>query len=145
MGEKVVIYKKRAQAILLQEGHVLMARHYDLMIAQEYWCFPGGAIEAGETPEQAVIREVKEETNLDVKVIRFLGKRSFPEVQHGYAATFTYLTHIMEGKLKLGYDPEQAGWDIKFLQEIRWIPIDAALLRHLNYFISPDIGSISKL
>lgn len=37
------------------------------------WGFPGGAIELGETPQMAAIREVKEETGLDVKVGRIIG------------------------------------------------------------------------
>ena len=39
---------------------------------QEYYTFPGGGLEADETPEQGVIREIKEEFGIDVKVVRKL-------------------------------------------------------------------------
>ena len=35
-----------------------------------YWEFPGGGLEYGETPHQALIRELKEETNLDIKILK---------------------------------------------------------------------------
>ena len=49
------------------------------------WCVPGGAIELNETLEEATIREVKEELNLDVEVLEYLG--SFEDevsIQHFY-------------------------------------------------------------
>lgn len=54
----------RASAIIIQDNKLLLIHR--LNHGQEYYVLPGGGIDAGETAEQAVIREVKEETNLDV-------------------------------------------------------------------------------
>jgi len=42
-----------------------------------HWEFPGGIIDAGETPKEAAIREVKEESNLDVSQLQFLSKEIY--------------------------------------------------------------------
>ncbi len=47
------------------EGKVLLVYHKKLNV----WIYPGGHIEANETPDEAVVREVKEETGLDVEII----------------------------------------------------------------------------
>jgi 8-oxo-dGTP diphosphatase len=56
------------------KGKVLVQKRVDPLVldANGKWEFPGGLIEFGETPEAAVIRECKEETNCAVEVIRFL-------------------------------------------------------------------------
>jgi 8-oxo-dGTP diphosphatase len=48
-----------------------------------YWALPGGRSEPGETAEQTVIREVKEETGLNVKIIRKIGEYREKGVQAG--------------------------------------------------------------
>lgn len=51
------------------EGRVLLQRRGD----SGKWGFPGGAVELGETPEMAAVRELKEETGLDVEVKHLIG------------------------------------------------------------------------
>ena len=55
---------------VLQDGDkYLMIRRAEGEVAPGWWCFPGGAIEDGETEEQALVREVREEVGLDVRPI----------------------------------------------------------------------------
>ncbi len=60
----------RAYGILMRDGRVLVAAEYvgDVFC----WKFPGGRVEDGESAEEAVIREFREETTLDVRVERLL-------------------------------------------------------------------------
>jgi 8-oxo-dGTP diphosphatase len=51
--------------VILHRGKILMFKHKKL----RKWLFPGGHVEANEDPLEAVIRETKEETGLDIKVI----------------------------------------------------------------------------
>jgi ADP-ribose pyrophosphatase YjhB (NUDIX family) len=57
-----------------ERGRVLLVHLRDC----EFWCQPGGGLEAGEAPWQGVMREVREETGLDVRVVRLAGVYSWP-------------------------------------------------------------------
>jgi len=57
-----------AQALIFRNGKVLMVKQRKH--GREFWNFPGGHVERWETPEQACVREVKEETGLDVVLNR---------------------------------------------------------------------------
>ena len=52
-----------------ERGRILLVKHADT----ELWVAPGGAIESGETPADAAVREMWEETGLLIKLVRILG------------------------------------------------------------------------
>lgn len=59
---------------------------------KNYWAFPGGFIEYGETAESAAIREAKEETGVDVKLKKLIGVYSDPKRDpRGHTITIVYL------------------------------------------------------
>lgn len=65
----------RCQAAIIHEGDILLVKHLNHTTGNVYWWFPGGGMKSGETKEACVIREVREETNLAVKVERLLFER----------------------------------------------------------------------
>lgn len=65
-------------AIIVDRGRVLMARRRAAE-GEISWVFPGGAIEAGEGPQEAAVREVVEETGLNVEAVKVLGDRVHPK------------------------------------------------------------------
>jgi mutator protein MutT len=69
VGHEKVILTFAGGCIFNERGEVLLQRRGDF----NKWGFPGGAIELGETPQMAAIREAKEETGLDVKVNKLIG------------------------------------------------------------------------
>jgi 8-oxo-dGTP pyrophosphatase MutT (NUDIX family) len=74
-SERQVSRRAAADAVVFdRDGRVLLQRRADFGV----WGLPGGAVEVGETLEQAVRREVKEETGFDVEVVRLVGAYSDP-------------------------------------------------------------------
>jgi 8-oxo-dGTP diphosphatase len=68
-----------------------------------YWALPGGRVDPGETVEQTVVREVKEETGLDVAIVRKIGEYHEQGVQGGaeydyYPACF--LVNVVGGEIR---------------------------------------------
>ena len=72
--------------------------------------FPGGFVEEGESPEVAVIRELKEETGLEGQVIRIIGVKGKPERDpRGHVVSLAYLVDA-NGDPQAGDDASAASW-----------------------------------
>jgi len=61
-------------ALIRKEGKILVARHRPGTRHAGRWEFPGGKLEAGETPEEAIVREIREELGIHTRVDAFFGE-----------------------------------------------------------------------
>lgn len=68
-----------SSGVLMHNGHIFLQQRPDKGLWANFWEFPGGKIEDGETPEDAIIREFAEELELSVRV-----RRKLTIVRHGY-------------------------------------------------------------
>ena len=104
-----------ADAVVLNgAGRVLLQRRSDFGV----WGLPGGAVEAGETLEHAVRREVKEETGLDVEVLRLVGAYSdpgpttvrYPSGDVVYYVSLTFECRVVGGRPQTDVESTEMGW-----------------------------------
>ncbi|GAC1394627.1 MAG: NUDIX hydrolase [Ktedonobacteraceae bacterium] len=79
-------------ALIFKEGEILLALRRDI----EWWNLPGGGLEIGETVEEGVCREVREETGLVVEVDHLVGVYSKPQKQE---VVLTFLCRVTGGTL----------------------------------------------
>lgn len=112
-------YHKRSAAIIISREAgdakiLLMHRH---KFDEEYYTLPGGTIEPGENPEQTAIREIKEETNLDVVLDKLLWEIE-DEQHHGYY----FLAKNFNGIIALG-GPELERQAAGNLYQPEWVEI----------------------
>ena len=70
-------FRKRASAIILKDDQILMVKIADQ--GKSWWCLPGGTIEPGETPQQAIVRELSEELNLMVNPRKQIYQSPLPD------------------------------------------------------------------
>jgi len=76
---------------------------------KNHLALPGGIVEYGESTEKAVIREIREETSLEVQIKRLVGVYSDPgRDPRGHFVTIVYLCTSIGGKLKAGDDAQEA-------------------------------------
>ena len=79
--------------IFNHERHILLGHRRDI----DWWNLPGGGMEVGETVDEAICREVREETGLDVKVGQLVGVYSKPQKQE---VVLTFLCQVIGGNLQ---------------------------------------------
>jgi mutator protein MutT len=95
-------------AVIVHEGKILLEKRGNEP-SKGKWSIPGGLVELGESPEQAVIREVKEETCLDVEnpslidVVSNVDLDEKGKVKYHYVI-IDYLVHVKSGKLHAASD-----------------------------------------
>ena len=94
----------RAGVVLIEKGRVaLIERH---RAGKHYYTFPGGGVKKGETPEDAAVREMEEETGLRVTVQRKLAEIYFELSEQVY-----YLVDKLDGEFGTGTGKEIANPD----------------------------------
>ena len=114
-------------AIIENGNHVLICQRSAKMKMPLKWEFPGGKLEPGETEQECIVREIREELLLDIRIIRPL-----PKVTHHYVdfsiTLIPFVCHVAGGKLKLK-EHKQAVWVPKEqLQEYDWAAADVPVL-----------------
>ncbi len=114
----------RSSAIIFKNNQILLIhRKKD---GDEYWTFPGGGVEEGETWENTVIREVKEETSLEVLncELAFMNKTYEGGNEHPF-----YLCEVKEGEAVLGGEEKEKNSEDNFYK-LEWI--DLSNLKSFN-------------
>ncbi|MFC2025851.1 NUDIX domain-containing protein [Chloroflexota bacterium] len=112
----------RYQGAIVRDHSVLLLRHRHHASGRTYWVFPGGGLDEGETEEQCVTREMKEETDLEVLVERLLFEEPY-DPNGGYKWRMTFLCHPVAGDAKPGYEPEEEASAEYSISEVRWFDL----------------------
>ena len=111
--------RKTARAIIIDDNKLLVFFRRKIINEKEiiYYAIPGGHVEDGESCKDTVIRELKEEMNLDIEVIDYLGKLVVDNQEENY-----YYAKIIGGILKFGGEELERNCEDNYY-EIRWLPI----------------------
>lgn len=111
-------YKKKTKIFATQRGY----GDY-----KDGWEFPGGKIEEGETPEQALVREIREELGAEIEVHELVDIIDY-DYETFHLHMNCYWATVTEGKLQL-LEHEAAKWlEYSDLGSVDWLPADLALL-----------------
>ena len=115
-------------AAVLRDGDKVFATQRGYGDYKDKWEFPGGKIEPGETPEEAIIREIKEELDVDITVDSFLCtvEYDYPEF---HLTMHCFLCSILGGTLTL-IEHEAAKWlGPDELWSVDWLPADVKVVK----------------
>lgn len=117
-----MIHQYSAGGVIFKDNLVLIIRNYKPERSVDYWGFPKGHIEPGESETEAAIREVKEETGVEVKVIQKIADKE-------YSAGFNDNNEEIRKKVSY-YVMEYISGEVKpqedELSEAAWISLEEA-------------------
>ena len=99
-----------------------------------WWEIPGGKLEPNETPEQCIVREIREELATEVQAERILGVVDY-DYPTFHLTMHCILCNIVSGELKL-LEHESARWLTKeTLRSVNWLPADQLILDKIEQLL----------
>jgi ADP-ribose pyrophosphatase YjhB (NUDIX family) len=120
------VQRVSSYALLMEDERILLCRLSPHISSRGEWTLPGGGIEFGEHPEEAVVREVREETGLDVRLTELAHVDSIVfSITEGrmHAIRFIYRAEIIGGQLTHEADGSTDRCDWFTASEVRNLPL----------------------
>ena len=123
--------KKVTAAIILDNDKVMISRRNKDDILAGKWEFPGGKVDEGETPEQCLIREMREEFGIDVSVGGFFLSSPY-KYAHGEFDLLAYFVSWTDGELHPTVHDKVVFEDIAELHRYDFLPADIPIVCKLQ-------------
>ena len=118
-------------AAIIRRGDSVFATQRGYGEWKDYWEYPGGKVEPGESPEAALVREIREELDTEINVDKFLTtiEWDYPKF---HLKMECFRCELVEGKLTL-LEAEDAKWlNADNLKTVKWLPADELILDKVN-------------
>ena len=118
-------------AAIIRKGDKIFATQRGYGEWKDWWEFPGGKMEAGETPEEALVREIREELSAEISVVEYLCTVEYD--YPGFHLTMhCYLCSLVTEALHLN-EHEAAKWLEKDeLDSVKWLPADVIVVQTIK-------------
>ena len=122
----------RVVAAIIQKENKIFATQRGYGDFKDGWEFPGGKIEEGESPEDAIVREIKEELQADIRVKGFL-----TTVEHDYPkfhlSMDCFWAELVDDSKMTLLEHEAAKWlDIDNIDSVDWLPADVKVVKAIK-------------
>ena len=123
--------KIKVVAAIIRDGDRIFATQRGYGPYKDWWEFPGGKVEKGETPEAAIVREIREELDTEIVAENFLTTvdYDYPEF---HLTMDCFWCRIREGHLQL-LEHEAAKWlPLDNLRQVDWLPADILVVNAIE-------------
>ena len=120
-----------AAAIIINNGKIFACqRGYGEW--KDWWEFPGGKLESGETPEDALMREIREELSIEISIDRHLTTVDY-DYPNFHLTMHCYICQLKDDLQPHLLEHEAARWLCRSeLEEVKWLPADVEVIKALS-------------
>ena len=118
-------------AALIRDGKRVFATARGYGNYKGWWEFPGGKVEPGESPKDALVREIKEELDSEISVDEYIStiEYDYPDF---HLSMRCYWCSLISGNLVLK-EAEDAKWlDVETIDSVKWLPADITLIDEIK-------------
>mgnify|MGYP000983459639 CR=1 FL=1 len=119
-----------AAVIENENNEILCALRSPIMTLPNMWEFPGGKIELGESREEALIREVKEELELDINNLEYLTTVEY-DYPNFHLTMHCFICEICGGELVLNAHNDAKWVSLEELSTQKWVPADVEVVEKI--------------
>ena len=131
--------RDRSQAMVIRGEQFLLVEHE--LFGRDFFNLPGGGIEEGETPEEAAIRELAEECNVQGTIVRPLTIEYKPDMK---SRVYTFLVEIPDdAEPSKGLDPEVSEEEQSII-DVKWLRLDEIAERDRAYLFGAGLMRVPK-
>ena len=117
-------------AAIIRKGDKIFATQRGYGEFKDWWEFPGGKMEAGETPREALVREIREELDTEISIDRFLFTVDW-DYPRFHLTMHCFLSSLKNDSLHLN-EHEAARWlGREDIHSVQWLPADEVMLPRL--------------
>ncbi|MDQ0232046.1 (deoxy)nucleoside triphosphate pyrophosphohydrolase [Metabacillus malikii] len=117
-------------AVIMKDGKILCAQRGNTKVLSSFWEFPGGKIEEGESPQQALHREIIEEMECEIEIEKLLDETVY-EYDFGIVNLKTFKCKLTEGKPTLTEHTAMKWLFPHELNTLQWAPADIPTVEKL--------------
>lgn len=132
-------FRPSIYGLVIQDGKILLCPQWD------GWDYPGGGIDKGERLQEALVREVREETNLIVRPLKLLDvsdnffQPTFAKEQHWHSIKIHYACEYVSGEISAEGFME---YEKTYMKEAQWVPLEET--PKLKFYNSSDNDALIK-
>lgn len=117
----------RVVAAVIRDGDRIFATARGYGEYKGWWEFPGGKIEAGETPEEALVREIHEELDTEIRVGELIDTIEY-DYPTFHLSMDCFWAEVVTGRLVLKEAADARWLTRKTLESVQWLPADQTII-----------------
>ncbi|OGI32704.1 MAG: hypothetical protein A2271_02625 [Candidatus Moranbacteria bacterium RIFOXYA12_FULL_35_19] len=116
VSQKAILFDKNKKILVIRRSKTAPSQPL-------FWDFPGGELDFGEDAKKGIIREIKEETQLEVKNLNVIDVISGLDDRNEFWVTICYATQLAISKIKLSYEHDDFRWiNINEFEKLKMSP-----------------------